>query len=89
MQAFASGVALDGQPCVPLTEAARLEPFDVSRFACEHCKRKLCPSCGALMTKERGAVSEEVIATGVNVKKRVARPATFYACGACEHCEEV
>lgn len=89
MTAFFTGLALDGHPVISLQTIAIVEPLDMSEFACEGCGRKVCPSCAGMMTKEHGTVSEVVIGTGVNVKKRVARPATFYACGSCEHCEEV
>jgi len=49
---------------------------------------KPCPLCGATMTKECGTVDEPTIRTGTGAIVRVARPATFYACPACEHCEE-
>jgi hypothetical protein len=41
------------------------------------------------MTKAHGAIAEPVMRTGVQTLHRVARPATFYACSTCEHCEEV
>lgn len=49
---------------------------------------KSCPLCDSPMTKERGGVSEPVM-TGDGKIERRARPATFWACPACEHCEEV
>jgi hypothetical protein len=52
---------------------------------------KRCPLCRAEMTKESGTVSEPTLHAHrrtVQVK-RVARPAVFYACPRCEHCEEV
>jgi len=91
MQAFFSGIALDGVPVVSVADAVKAEPdvsLDLSRFSCEGCGRKTCPSCGALMTKETGTISEPVM-TGHGKIERKARPGTFCACPACEHCEEV
>lgn len=48
-----------------------------------------CPDCGAVMTKEHGAVSEPIITPVEGAIDRRVRPATFYACTRCEHCEEV
>lgn len=50
---------------------------------------KTCPLCGGELTKEVGAINEPVIENGTLAIRRVSRPAVFYACGACEHCEEV
>lgn len=51
--------------------------------------QKRCPSCGGVMTKEPDGVIEEPVMTGHGKIERRARPAAFFACGACEHCEEV
>jgi len=46
-----------------------------------------CPLCGGTLHKYLGAIEEPRI-TSYGQHVRVARPATFWACGACEHCEE-
>lgn len=50
-----------------------------------------CPDCKTPMTKEHGVVSEERSAYTIRGRQTpmVARPATFWACWSCEHCEEV
>jgi len=50
---------------------------------------KPCPDCGGTMHKEHGTINEPVMLTLPPYRGRQSRPATFYACGACEHCEEV
>jgi hypothetical protein len=49
---------------------------------------KPCPSCGGIMEKHTGTIDEPIIKTGTGGVARKARPATFYACTRCEHCEE-
>lgn len=51
---------------------------------------KPCPLCGSPMEKvEDGVVSEPVLRTGSEGLVRVARPAVWFGCTGCEHCEEV
>lgn len=48
---------------------------------------KPCPECGGVMEKHTGTVDEPVM-NGYGQTVRKARPATFFACTTCEHCEE-
>jgi hypothetical protein len=52
---------------------------------------KPCPSCGGLMEKiVAGTIVEpipDLLRTGHRIIRR-GRLATYYACTACEHCEE-
>jgi heterodisulfide reductase subunit C len=52
-----------------------------------------CPTCGTALCKvtpaDGGAVSELMMRTGVQTLVRVVRPATYWSCVTCEHCEEV
>jgi hypothetical protein len=50
-----------------------------------------CPECGDPMTKEHGAIGEPVmnaLRTDRTIR-RVVRPAIFWSCFTCGHCEEV
>jgi ssDNA-binding Zn-finger/Zn-ribbon topoisomerase 1 len=49
-----------------------------------------CPACGGALAKYHGAISDPIMNTirGNHAILRRTRPATFWACGACEHCEE-
>lgn len=57
---------------------------------------KNCPTCGAAMelvkASEGGMIEEAYLPThplrGAELPRR-RRPATFWACSGCEHCEEV
>lgn len=50
---------------------------------------RACPSCGGVMEKQTGTIEEPVMKTGSTDRiARRARPATYWACTACEHCEE-
>lgn len=96
MEAFYMGIALDGLLVIDLLAAAaqakRLkEPFDVSAFACESCGRKTCPECEGIMEKVDGQISEPIMSTvrGATEMPRRVRPAVYFACCSCEHCEEV
>jgi hypothetical protein len=48
---------------------------------------KRCPGCGGVMTRGPGVITELVVDAYGKIT-RAARPATFYACATCEHCEE-
>lgn len=88
--AYFGGRGLDGFPVVSLTQVKRVDPTqDILCFACEDCGAKLCPSCGGMMSKEHGTISEPTLMTGAINLVMKARPGTFYACNGCEHCEEV
>ena len=52
------------------------------------CWQVLCPACGGEMTLEEGAIEEPRLTRFMKIVRKV-RPAVFWACGACEHCEEV
>jgi hypothetical protein len=47
-----------------------------------------CPMCKTAMTKHVGVINEPVL-TGWGRLVRRSRPAVFWACSTCEHCEEV
>jgi hypothetical protein len=47
-----------------------------------------CPSCGSVMEKQDGSIAEDVV-TGYGKRERRIRPAVYWACTGCEHCEEV
>lgn len=50
-----------------------------------------CPECGGQVERvraEEGGVIEERRFTSLNTWRMVARPASFYACTACEWCSE-
>jgi len=53
---------------------------------------KTCPSCGGEMTKEQGQIHEPLMnplrGQGHIIVKWSVRLAAFWACSACEHCEE-
>jgi hypothetical protein len=48
-----------------------------------------CPLCGSEMEKEAEGVISELIMRNGGAIERVARPAVWYGCTGCEHCEEV
>ena len=48
-----------------------------------------CPACGGSMAKHEGLIAEEVMRTGTGETSRAVRPAVYWACSDCEHCEEV
>ena len=50
---------------------------------------KTCPECGGTMAKHDGLIAEEVMRTGTGETSRAVRPAVYWACAGCEHCEEV
>lgn len=48
-----------------------------------------CPNCKTPMEfVPDGVINEPVIRTGTGTIARVSRPAAFWACSSCEHCEE-
>jgi ssDNA-binding Zn-finger/Zn-ribbon topoisomerase 1 len=53
---------------------------------------KTCPSCGGQMVKEQGQIHEPLMnplrGQGHLIVKWSVRLASFWACSACEHCEE-
>lgn len=49
----------------------------------------LCPECGGVMEFEPNGVIDEPCFTRFMQIIRKARPASYWTCTACEHCEEV
>jgi ssDNA-binding Zn-finger/Zn-ribbon topoisomerase 1 len=50
---------------------------------------RVCPLCGGELVKHPGAINEQVFIGRLGRVERRTRPAVFWACSTCEHCEEV
>jgi hypothetical protein len=50
---------------------------------------KPCPECGGSMEKVTDGYISEPVITGHGKVERKIRLGAYWACGSCEHCEEV